>query len=148
MYERDIDPYEELTDDICNFLEAHPWHGDRESSNLDYEYRANGWVHVPDEPKVQDGPDCPRDALDALEFCGRLAFDVANGKTVSPTQAARAARQAVKCFAYYNYDQQEWFTDALPPARESEPDTGADDKCKEAPPDAEPSNHRDRESAA
>lgn len=54
MYEREIDPYEELTEDDWNFLEAHPWHSYRESSNLDYEYRANGWVHVPDEADDED----------------------------------------------------------------------------------------------
>ena len=41
MYERDIEPYEELTDEFCNFLEAHPWHCEAKPSN---------WVHVPDDP--------------------------------------------------------------------------------------------------
>ena len=137
MYERDIDPYEELTEDFCNFLEAHPWHCETPSSNLDGEYRANGWVHVPDDPDVEDGPYCPMDALDALEHCGRLAYQIAIGESVTPEEAARAAGRAVKCFTCYDYEQQPWFTEALPFTKKlALDDTRAADELKEPPADA------------
>jgi hypothetical protein len=36
-----------------------------------------------DVPNVRHTPYCPMDTLDALEFCGRVADDLANGKPVS-----------------------------------------------------------------
>ena len=96
-----------------------------------------------DEPEVQNGPYCPMDALDALEHCGRLAYMIASGGTVSPEEAARAAGRAVKCFTCYEYEQQPWFTEALPFMKKREPrnvptderliepraDVGSGDKC-------------------
>lgn len=132
MPRQNFDEYDELVDDICNYQEANPWHCHEGSSNMDYDYRANGWVHVPDDPDVQDGPYCPSDVLDALEFCGRLAYQFAIGEPVSPEQAAEAAGRAVKCFAYYNYEQQEWFTEAVPFMKEREPRIiRADDRFNE-----------------
>ena len=136
MYERDIDPYEELTDEFCNFLEAHPWHCEAKPSN---------WVHVPDEPEVQNGPYCPMDALDALEHCGRLAYMIANGETVSPEEAARAAGRAVKCFTCYEYEQQPWFTAALPFMKEREPrNIRTYDRLNAPPADAGSGDKRER----
>lgn len=140
MYERDIDPCEELTDEFCNFLEAHPWHCETPSSNLD-------WAHVPDDTDVQDGPYCPIDVVHALEHCGRVAHEIASGEAVSPEDAARAAGRAVKCFTCYEYEQQPWFTEALPFTKKlALDDTRAADELKEPPADAGSSDKGERES--
>ena len=90
-----------------------------------------------DDTDVEDGPYCPIDALDALELCGRLAYEIANGETVTPEDAARAASRAVKCLASYDYEQQPWFTEAWPFTSGPAPnDTRTDDKSKESPVDA------------
>jgi hypothetical protein len=147
MYERDIDPYEELTDDFCNFLEAHPWHCETRSSPLEDEYRDNGWVHVPDAPDVEDGPYCPIDTLDALELCGRLADDIAHGKPVSRAKAVMAAGQAAKCFAKYEYEQQEWFIAAFEAVTERETKRiGADDTPRDPTADEGLGDKRERKS--
>lgn len=140
MYERDIDPYEELTDEFCNFLEAHPWHCETPSSNLD---------HVSDDPDVEDGPYCPMDTLDALEHCGRLAYQIAIGESVTPEEAARAAGRAVKCFKCYDYEQQPWFTEALPFMEKREPrNIRAGDRLIEPHIDAGSGDKREGESTA
>lgn len=146
MERHDFNDHDEQIADICNYEEANPWHCHEASSNLDYEYRANGWVHVPDEPATEDGPHCPIDALDALEFCGRLAYMIANGETVSPEEAARAAGQAVKCFAFYDYEQQPWFTEAWLFTKKREPSNiQADERPAEPHVDAGSSNKCNRD---
>ncbi len=131
MYERDIDPHEELTDDYCNFLEAHPWHCEtRSSESVDPLDDDDGLGD--DVPNVRHTPYCPMDTLDALEFCGRLADDLANGKPVSRAMAVMAAGQAVKCFEKYNYELQEWFYDAQEAATKREAtEIGTDEKPRD-----------------
>ena len=87
-----------------------------------------------DDTDAQDGPYCPIDALDALELCGRLAYMIANGEAVPTEDAARAAGQAVKCFAYYNYEQQEWFTEVWPLTKEPAPNATMTDYASKEPP--------------
>ena len=79
-----------------------------------------------DVPNVRHTPYCPMDTLDALELCGRLLDDLANGKPVSRAKAVMAAGQAVKCFAKYDYEQQEWFIDALEAVTEREANATGD----------------------
>lgn len=150
MHERDINECDELIADICDYEDANTWDCDAGSSNLDYEYMANGWVHVPDDSDVQDGPYCPIDALDAIEFCGRLAYEIANGEAVSTEEAEDAAGRAVKCLADYDYEQQPWFTEAWPFVKEPEPnDTRADDdEVDELRDDAVPGGEGERETTA
>ncbi len=97
-------------------------------------------------PSFRHNPYCPIDVLDALEFCGRLAYQIAVGESVTPAQAERAAGRAVKCFAKYDYEQQEWFTEAWPFVKEPEPyDTRADhDELDELSADAAPDDDRGR----
>lgn len=114
MPEHDNDENAETIAEILNYEEAHPWHAQSPCDDSAYEFRTNGWVHVPDDPDVPDGPYCPNDALDALEHCGRLACMIAHGETVSPEEARAAAGLAVRCLAYYQYEQQPWFTEAWP----------------------------------
>ena len=97
MYERDIDPHEELTDDYCNFLEAHPWHCEtRSSESVDPLDDDDGLGD--DVPSVRHTPYCPMDTLDALESCGRLVDDLANGKPVSRAKAVMAAVLSAETF--------------------------------------------------
>ena len=99
-----------------------------------------------DEADVQDGPYCPIDVLDALEHCGRLAYQIAIGMPVTPEQAAKAAGQAVKCFTCYDYEQQPWFTEAVPFMKEREPRIiRADDRLNEPHADAGSGDKRERE---
>jgi len=145
MYERDIDPHEELTDDFCNFLEAHPWHCEtRSSESIDPLDDDDGLGD--DVPSVRHIPYCPMDTLDALELCGRRLDDLANGKPVSRAKAVMAAGQAVKCLEKYNYELQEWFFDARDAATKrdvNEIDTG--DTPRDPPADAGSDGHRVRE---
>ena len=127
MPECDINGHDEAIADIYDYGDANTWGCGAGSSNLDYEYRANGWVHVPDAPDVEDGPYCPIAVLDALENCGWLACMIVNGEVVSPEEAAEAAGRAVKCLADYQYEQQPWFAEAWPFVKDSEPhDTRSD----------------------
>ncbi len=144
MPRHEFNEHDEPIADICNYEEANPWNRDVGSSNLDYEYMANGWVHVPDDPDVQDGPYCPIDVLHALEHCGRLAYEIAIGESVSAEDAAKAVGRAVKCFACYEYEQQPWFTEAWPFVKEPD-DARADDELDELREDAVPDGEREGE---
>ena len=100
-----------------------------------------------DVPSFRHTPYCPIDALDALELCGRLLDGLANGKPVSPDKAVMAAGQAVKCFARYNYEQQEWFIDALCAATEREANgVGTDDTPRDSTADEGLGDKRERKS--
>ena len=146
MYERDIDPHEELTDDYCNFLEAHPWHCEtRSSESVDPLDDDDGLGD--DVPSVRHTPYCPMDTLDALESCGRLVDDLANGKPVSRAKAVMAAGQAAKCFAKYDYEQQEWFIDAFEAVTKRETKgIGADDTPRDPTADEELGDQCERKS--
>ncbi len=100
-----------------------------------------------DVPSFRHSPCCQIDALDALEVCGRLVDDYANGKPVSRDAAVMAAGRAVKCFAKYDYEQQEWFSDALQAATERETKgIGADDTPRDPTTDEESGDKRERKS--
>ena len=62
MPERGINERDKLIANIYDYEETNPWHCHAGSSNLAYEFRANGWVHVPDDTDAQDDPYCPEEA--------------------------------------------------------------------------------------
>ena len=107
-FERDEDTY--VSDDL-------DWH-EPESKSVDLLDDDDGLGE--DVPSFRHTPYCPIDALDALEVCGRLVDDFANGKPVSPEHAVMAAGQAAKCFAKYEYEQQPWFINAFEAVTERE----------------------------
>ncbi len=70
--------------------------------------------------------------------------DFANGKSVSRDKAVIAAGQAVKCFAKYEYEQQEWFIDTFEAVTERETKgIGTDEKINGSHADAVPDDARE-----